>query len=179
MILTSSVSIRLSDEMPEQQQLKWEVLRMERSLDRRPRLPAFSVLLSSASGLHCRLPIQLPAHAHVRAPIRPPPCSPAALPVFPPSLLKSSSSATATRTVHAWARTASLPIASFVACCLVRAVGRSVRLARKVFEEIDSPDLASGNALLDALCLTATWPAGRGVEEDGAEERRPCGDKLT
>ncbi|KAG2630761.1 hypothetical protein PVAP13_3KG545750 [Panicum virgatum] len=76
-------------------------------------------------------------------------------------------------------RTASFPIASFVACCLVRAVGRSVRLARKVFEEIDSPGLASGNALLGALCLTATWPAGRGVEEDGAEERRPCGDKPT
>ena len=74
MILTSGVSIRLSDEMPEQQQLKWEVLR-NAVFDRRPRLPAFSVLLSSASGLHCRRPIQLPAHAHVRAPLPSPrPC---------------------------------------------------------------------------------------------------------
>jgi hypothetical protein len=52
------------------------------------------------------------------------------------------------------------------------------RLVRMVFEEIASPYLASGNALLDALCLTVTWPAGRGVEADGAEERRRCGDKL-
>ncbi|KAG0521754.1 hypothetical protein BDA96_08G188500 [Sorghum bicolor] len=111
------------------------------------------------------------AHAHLRVPAASSP--PAPLRLFSamlarggrpnrhtfPSLLKSASasgSAAAAGALHAQCLRRGLAADRFVACSLVSAYGRTghpARDARKVFDEMEGgPDLASCNALLDALC---------------------------
>ncbi|KAL6643868.1 hypothetical protein ACP70R_018634 [Stipagrostis hirtigluma subsp. patula] len=76
-----------------------------------------------------------------------------------PTLLKSaaaSGSGATAAALHAQCLRRGIGGDRFVACSLVSAyarAGRPVCDARKVFDEVESPDLASCNALLDALCL--------------------------
>uniref|UniRef100_A0A0D9WEI8 Pentacotripeptide-repeat region of PRORP domain-containing protein n=1 Tax=Leersia perrieri TaxID=77586 RepID=A0A0D9WEI8_9ORYZ len=78
-----------------------------------------------------------------------------------PSLLKSTAglgdAAAATAAIHGQCHRRGLDDDCFVACSLLVAYGRDgclVRDARKVFDEMASPDLATCNAMLDVLCLS-------------------------
>uniref|UniRef100_A0A0E0PJX3 Pentatricopeptide n=1 Tax=Oryza rufipogon TaxID=4529 RepID=A0A0E0PJX3_ORYRU len=82
-----------------------------------------------------------------------------------PSLLKSSASFdAATPTLHAQCLRRGLDEDRFVACSLLSAYGRDghlVRDARKVFDDMASPDLATCNAMLDVLCLSGDMYGAR------------------
>ncbi|KAF0927145.1 hypothetical protein E2562_030592 [Oryza meyeriana var. granulata] len=82
-----------------------------------------------------------------------------------PSLLKSSASIDAsTAAFHAQCLRRGLEEDRFVACSLLSAYGRDghlVRDARKVFDEMACPDLATCNAMLDVLCLSRDMSAAR------------------
>ncbi|XP_062203498.1 putative pentatricopeptide repeat-containing protein At1g10330 [Phragmites australis] len=114
------------------------------------------------------------AHAHLRVPAASSSSPSAPLRLFSsmlargarpnghsfPSLLKSASalgSGATAAALHAQCLRCGLASDRFVACSLISAYARSGRPvcdARKVFDEMEgSPDLASCNALLDALCL--------------------------
>ncbi|KAG1330516.1 putative pentatricopeptide repeat-containing protein [Cocos nucifera] len=73
-----------------------------------------------------------------------------------PSLLKAAASSSSTgRSIHAQAIRRGLLLDDFVNCSIVRFYAQlgHVSEARNTFDEIPQPDLASCNAMLDALCL--------------------------
>ncbi|KAK3140240.1 hypothetical protein QOZ80_5AG0398010 [Eleusine coracana subsp. coracana] len=143
-------------------------------------LTSGALLPASPCAATAAFPYNCLAHAHLRVPAAststPPP---APLRLFSamlargarpnghtfPSLLKSAAAScpAAATSLHAQCLRRGLVADRFVACSLVSAYARSghpARDARKVFDEMGGPpDLASCNALLDALCLAGDLAA--------------------
>ncbi|KAF8655702.1 hypothetical protein HU200_061024 [Digitaria exilis] len=129
---------------------------------------------SSSSAAVGAFPYNCLAHAHLRLSAAASPASPPSAPLrlftamlargarpnrhsFP-SLLKSASASGSAAALHAQCLRRGLAADRFVACSLISAyvrMGRHpARDARKVFDDmVGSPDLATCNALLDALCV--------------------------
>ncbi|KAL6847200.1 hypothetical protein ACP4OV_023053 [Aristida adscensionis] len=131
----------------------------------------------AAAAAVAAFPYNCLAHAHLRVPTASSPFAP--LRLFSamlargarpnahtfPSLLKSAAAAgsgAAAAALHSQCLRRGLAADRFIGCSLVSAyarAGRPARDARKVFDEVGSPDLASCNALLDALCLAGDLDA--------------------
>ncbi|XP_047087862.1 putative pentatricopeptide repeat-containing protein At1g10330 [Lolium rigidum] len=139
---------------------------------------------SHAAATTAAFPYNCLIHAHLRLPSTSstPLCAPLRLfsamlaagarpngHTFPSLLRSAAASGPATTALHAQCLRRGLTADRFVACSLVSSYGRLPHHARKVFEEMGTPDLASANAMLDVLCTAGDLPSARQFFERMAE----------